>query len=182
MSLLPATSHANPTTPFWAVAGSGGGGTTGPLIRVPDANPTTTTPISYNQTTPLYDFVIPNEIAVGDVFVFQATFQPNDYDYNAGDPALAPYGSLFYKLSYEIDANPNAFLNLNSVNTMYRAETSLQIQPTTITFVGYKNDNFAPISLTIGNLMYGLELYYYNLVISNISFTKIGTGYVPLPP
>lgn len=26
MSLLPATSHANPTTPFWAVAGSGGGG------------------------------------------------------------------------------------------------------------------------------------------------------------
>ena len=26
MSLLPATSHANPTTPFWATAGGGGGG------------------------------------------------------------------------------------------------------------------------------------------------------------
>lgn len=26
MSLLPATSHANPSTPFWAAAGSGGGG------------------------------------------------------------------------------------------------------------------------------------------------------------
>ena len=26
MSLLPSTSHANPTTPFWATAGSGGGG------------------------------------------------------------------------------------------------------------------------------------------------------------
>jgi hypothetical protein len=27
MSLLPATSHANPTTPFWAKAGGGGGST-----------------------------------------------------------------------------------------------------------------------------------------------------------
>ena len=32
MSLLPATSHANPTTPFWATAGSGGGGGTDPVV------------------------------------------------------------------------------------------------------------------------------------------------------
>lgn len=31
MSLLPATSHANTTTPFWALAGSGGGGSA-PLL------------------------------------------------------------------------------------------------------------------------------------------------------
>jgi hypothetical protein len=32
MSLLPATSHANPTTPFWATAGSGGGGGNAPIL------------------------------------------------------------------------------------------------------------------------------------------------------
>lgn len=42
MSLLANTSYANPTTPFWASAGSGGGG--GDSVRFIDG---TTTPISY---------------------------------------------------------------------------------------------------------------------------------------
>lgn len=55
MSLLPATSHANPTTPFWSTSGGGGGGgatatgTTneGAVVPIVDAF-TEYTPLTYS--------------------------------------------------------------------------------------------------------------------------------------
>jgi hypothetical protein len=76
MSLLPATSHANPTTPFWASA-SGGGGNAPSLVSATFAK------IAYNPPDDggyvIYTLNCPANAVAGD-YVIQA-----NYNYFGGD-------------------------------------------------------------------------------------------------
>ena len=73
MSLLPATSHANPTTPFWASASGGGGGGGAILVEANNGqwNALTTDPEIMTIYSPL---VLPT---VSGKYVVQATYNTN---------------------------------------------------------------------------------------------------------
>lgn len=170
MSLLPATSHANPTTPFWASAGSGGGGGGGPIIYLPPQN-ASTPPITSGDTYTVTTIDFPAEIQFGDDFIFQVTINLNDFDVS---PVGAYAGALEFILFYTSDVK-----NWASTGSIYFATG---VTPgLTLTLTGYREASSSSIAVVVVNKVPGKDVELLDVILQEILFTRVGTGYVPPP-
>ena len=176
MSLLPATSHANPTTPFWASA-SGGGGGGGPVVVVEDLTGGTTSMLTFNDTEEIFSFPFPTGVEEGDDFILQVTMLLDDYDQaTAGDfSGLLEFIALF---------NDDDKL-WGVTNSTYIAQTTgfpTTYSPVALTLVAHRGVNASNISLVFRNKVQQTNFQILNITATQITLTKIGTGLVYTPP
>jgi hypothetical protein len=174
MSLLPCTSHRDPTHPFWAVAGGGGGGGGGPVIVLADLTGATTTMIPYGDSAPLFSIPFPSGIAVGDDFIFQITLTIDDFDYDT-PPTLT--GMMEFIAFFTDDDR-----TWGVTNTTYIGVTSglpSTYSPVVLTLVAHRGANATDMNIYFRNRVQQSDFQILNGLAGQITFTKIGTGYVP---
>ncbi len=174
MSLLPATSHANPTTPFWASAGSGGGGGGGPVIVLADLSGGTTSMLPFNDSAPLFSIPFPSGIAVGDDFIFQITLTIDDFDYDT-PPTLT--GMMEFVAFFSDDDRTWGITNTTYIGGASGLPTTFS--PVTLTLVAHRGENASDMNIYFRNKVQQSDFQILNALAGQITFTKIGTGYVP---
>lgn len=168
MSLLPATSHANPTTPFWASASGGGGG---PVISLPLQNGSTP-PLPPGDSATITTINFPAEIQFGDDFILQASINLNDFDVSPGGTYA---GALEFIFFYTSDVK-----NWASTSSVYFANS---VSPgTTLTLTGYREASSSSIALVVVNRVPGQDVELIDVIVQEITFTRVGTGLVYTPP
>ena len=175
MSLLPATSHANPTTPFWASASGGGGGGAGPVILLPGLNVSSLPTVNPYESQVLFTFPLPNEIAVGENYIFSAILYINDWD-NANSQF---FGNITYGVnvsddftSYSAYANTQFEKPIALGNTLYSESVDIRLtanrgENSNDMVISWQNRTDTPFNF--------LSLY-----LNNITFIKLGTGVIQL--
>lgn len=172
MSLLPATSHANPTTPYWAVAGSGGGGGGGPVILLPSVS-TSGPLINPYGTYTLFTFPLPDEIAVGDDFIFSATLYINDWD----NTNTTFSGNIQYNVYTSDDVTSyNGYANTQFErpdvlgNTLYAENVDVRL-------TANRGENSTGIQISYQNRT-NTQFEFLSIYLNNITFVKVGTGVI----
>lgn len=150
MSLLPSTSHANPTTPFWEYAGGGGGvslissANDNLLVSSPSGSVTLTSVIPYTRIAePVYDQT-GGGILTGGVYILGSV-----------DPSIFfPAENHFYTVGLTVDvkniaSTPSSFdgnlevrmVYTDGVNTYYATQTVI---------VNHTHDNSYKYNVSIG--------------------------------
>jgi len=171
MSILVKEDYVNPETPLWASNGSGGGGGGGPVISLP-VQTGNTPPLTPGDSVTITTIDFPAEIQFGDDFIFQVTINLNDFDVT---PAGAYAGALEYILFYTSDVK-----NWASTGSIYFATG---VAPgTTLTLTGYREASSSSIALVVVNRVPGKDVELIDVIVQEITFTRVGTGYVPPPP
>lgn len=183
MSLLPATSHANPTTPFWAVAGSGGGGGGGPVDLLADINVTSLGSIAYNDTVLITTIPIPASITTNDAFLIDLQVLPIDIGISLDTGGTYPLiGNLEYVVYYTTSSPPGSWGNTSSI---YSGRKSFAIDavlsPLSVTIVAYLGDDPTDVQVILRNKIPESLVTVNDITIGRISFTKIGTGLLYSP-
>lgn len=174
MSLLPATSHANPTTPFWASASGGGGGPV--IVRPGQTGSTSGGFLPFGDSYTMFYIDIPTEIAVGDDFIFQCVMNLED-----SDSEVSPWtGNYSYVAVYNDD---DKTWGVSGSTSAFNDGTGYSSTPdVTLTLVGHRGTNATPINILFINKIISTGFAVLNGNISGITFTKIGTGLVYTPP
>jgi hypothetical protein len=176
MSLLPATSHANPTTPFWAVAGSGGGGGAGPVILKQSINRSDGfTTVNPYQSEVLFTFPLPDEIAVGDNYIFSATIYINDWD-NANSQF---WGNVTYGVNVSDDFTSYSGYASTPFQKPTELDNTFYDESVDIRLTANRGANSNDMSISWQNRT-NTPFNFLSLSLNNITFIKLGTGVIQL--
>lgn len=177
MSLLPCTSHRDPDHPFWASASGGGGGGGGPVIDYPGQSGGSTAMLSFNDSQTVYAIPFPSGIAVGDDFIFQTTLEIDDFDTDVGPPYS---GLVEYIAVYNDDDRTWGVTNTTYLEATLGFPTVYA--PVVLTLVGHRGENASDVNIIVRSKIQQTPFQILNLLMNGTTFTKIGTGYVPVPP
>jgi len=174
MSILVKEDYVNPEIPLWASASGGGGG--GPLIVLPTQSGSVSGGyLAFGANYTMYYINIPTEIAVGDDFVFQCVMILDDYD-----SEVSPFTGNYSYIATYTDADKN--WAVASSTSAFNDGTGYASTPdVTLTLMGHRGESASPINIIFINRIMSTGFSVNGATISNITFTKVGSGLVISP-
>lgn len=172
MSLLLNESHANNTTPLWASAGSGGGGSNYPIIPVTFSDPGGIS-LSALQSSVVGVIPIPAQIQPGDNILFSTVIEINvDTSVNTNNL----FGNLKFTAEFsDDDGTKQGYTNLSVFQYTPDGISTPGLNFIQLTLIAPVGNNPSDISILVDNITND-QVAINSFVSSNGYIQKLGTG------